>query len=373
MSDLSPLIQGYFTRRLAPGQGAGPNTIACYRDTIRLPVSYVQQQTGKQPGRQSLTDLDVGMISAFLDHLETSRGNSITTRNTRLAVIHALFRYAALSRIDQSGLIQRVPGIPFKLSDRAGLCYLTADEITALLAAPGPGRWHGRRDHALPALGCQAGLRVPELTGLTAGAVHPGTSPHVRCHGKGRKNRAVPLTAHTRQSMDAWPGERAGRDTDPVFPSRTGTALSRDAVERLVAKHAKAAAASCPSMISKHVTLHTLRHSAAMALAAGTDISVIALWLGHESLESTMIYIHADMALKQRALERTAAPGTNPGVYQPADSLLAFLTGLSPSSRLRGDLLCHATTTGPQRPPALPPRTQHEPSRGMNQLMPTLA
>lgn len=329
MSDLSPLIQAYFTRRLALEQGAGPNTIACYRDTIRLLVRYVQQQTGKPPARQSLTDLDAAMISAFLDHLETNRGNGIATRNTRLAVIHSLFRYAALSRIDQSGLIQRVLGIPFKLSDRADLCYLTADEITALLAAPDPGRWHGRRDHALLALGCQAGLRVSELTGLTAGDVHLGTGPHVRCLGKGRKNRAVPLTAHTRQSMDAWLGERAGRDTEPVFPGRTGNPLSRDAVERLVAKHSKTAAAACPSMTGKHVTPHTLRHSAAMALvSAGTDISVIALWMGHESLDSTMIYIHADMALKQQALERTATPGTKPGIYQPDDSLLAFLTGL---------------------------------------------
>jgi integrase/recombinase XerD len=329
MSDLSPLIQGYFTRRLALEQGAGPDTIASYRDTIRLLVRYVWQQTGKPPARQSLTDLDAGMISAFLDYLETSRGNSITTRNTRLAVIHSLFRYAALSRVDQGALIQRVLGIPFKLSDRADLCYLTADEITALLSAPDPGSWHGRRDHALLALGCQAGLRVSELTGLTVADVRLGTGPHVRCHGKGRKNRAVPLSAHTRQSMKSWLSERAGHDTGPAFPGRTGNRLSRDAVERLVAKYAKTAAARCPSMSGKHVTPHTLRHSAAMALvSAGTDISVIALWMGHESLDSTMIYIHADMALKQQALERTATPGTKPGIYQPDDSLLAYLTGL---------------------------------------------
>ena len=224
------------------------------------------------------------MISAFLDHLETSRGNSVATRNIRLAVIHSLFRYAALSRIDQGALIQRVLGIPFKLSDRADLCYLTADEIAALLAAPSPGTWHGRRDHALLALGCQAGLRVSELTGLAVADIRLSAGPHVRCHGKGRKNRAVPLTGHTRQSMKAWLAERAGRDPDPAFPGRTGNPLSRNAVERLVAKHAKAAAAACPSMVGKHVTPHTLRHSAAMALiSAGTDISVIALWMGHFS------------------------------------------------------------------------------------------
>jgi integrase/recombinase XerD len=284
MNDLSPLIQAYFTRRLALEQGAGPDTIACYRDTIRLLVRYVHRQTGRQPARQSLADLDAGMISAFLDHLETSRGNSIATRNIRLAVIHSLFRYAALSRVDQGALIQRVLGIPFKLSDRADLCYLTADEITALLAAPDPGTWHGRRDHALLALGCQAGLRVSELTGLSVADVRLGTGPHVRCHGKGRKNRAVPLTGHTRRSMKAWLAERAGRDTDPAFPGRTGNPLSRDAVERLAAKHAKTASGACPSMAGKHVTPHTLRHSAAMALvSAGTDISVIALWMGHFS------------------------------------------------------------------------------------------
>jgi integrase/recombinase XerD len=329
MSDLSPLIQAYFTRRLALEQGAGSNTIACYRDTIRLLVRYVCQRTGKQPARQSLTDLDAGTISSFLDHLETTRGNSVTTRNIRLAVIHSLFRYAALSRVDQGALIQRVLGIPFKLSDRADLCYLTATEITALLAAPSPGTWHGRRDHALLALGCQTGLRVSELTGLAVADIRLGAGPHVRCCGKGRKNRAVPLSHHTRQTMKAWLAERANRDLDPAFPGRTGNPLSRDAVERLVAKHAKAAAATCPSMTAKHVTPHTLRHSAAMALvSAGTDISVIALWMGHESLDSTMIYIHADMALKQQALERTAMPGTKPGIYQPDDSLLAFLTAL---------------------------------------------
>ena len=329
MSDLSPLIQAYFTRRLALEQGAGPDTIACYRDTIRLLVRYVHHQTGKQPARQSLTDLDAGTISAFLDHLETGRGNSVATRNNRLAVIHSLFRYAALSRVDEGALIQRVLGIPFKISDRADLCYLTADEITALLAAPDPGTWHGRRDHALLALSCQAGLRVSELAGLAVDDVRLGTGPHVRCHGKGRKNRAVPLTGHTRQSVKAWLAERAGNDTDPVFPGRTGNRLSRDAVERLVGKHARTASETYPSMAGKHVTPHTLRHSAAMALvSAGTDISVIALWMGHESLDSSMVYIHADMALKQQALERTAIPGTKPGIYQPDDSLLAFLTGL---------------------------------------------
>lgn len=269
------------------------------------------------------------MISAFLDHLETGRGNSVATRNIRLAVIHSLFRYAALSRVDQGALIQRVLAIPFKITGRADLCYLTADEITALLAAPGAGTWHGRRDRALLALGCQTGLRVSELTGLTIADIRLGTGPSVRCQGKGRKNRAVPLTVHTRQVMKAWLAERIGNDADPVFPGRTGNRLSRDAVGRLVAKHAKTASAACPSMAGKHVTPHTMRHSAAMALvAAGTDISVIALWMGHESVDSSMAYIHADMALKQQALDRTAMPGTKPGIYKPGDSLLAFLTGL---------------------------------------------
>jgi integrase/recombinase XerD len=263
-------------------------------DTIRLLVSYVHQQTGKHPSRQSLADLDAGTISSFLTHLEASRRNSITTRNTRLAVIHALFRYAALCRVDQAELIQRVLAVPFRLHDRTDLCYLAAEEISALLAAPDRGTWHGRRDHALLAVGCQTGLRVPELTGLTIGDAHLGTGPHVRCHGKGRKNRAVPLTGHTVQTLKIWLAERAGLPADPVFCTQAGSALSRDAVERLVARHAKTAASTCPSMSSKHATPHTLRHSAAMALlSAGTDISVIALWLGHESLESTMRYINS--------------------------------------------------------------------------------
>ena len=237
--------------------------------------------------------------------------------------------------------------LPFRAYRRTGGHRYTAEETAALITAAARLRprlraltWqtflallsvteNDRRDHALLAVGCQAGLRVSELTGLTVADIRLGTGPHVRCHGKGRKNRAVPLTAHTRQSVKAWLAERAGNDTDPVFPGRTGNRLSRNAVERLVAKHARTASAACPSMAGKHVTPHTMRHSAAMALvSAGTDISVIALWMGHESLDSSMAYIHADMALKQQALERTAMPGTKPGIYKPGDSLLAFLTGL---------------------------------------------
>jgi site-specific recombinase XerD len=269
------------------------------------------------------------MIGAFLHHLETSRGNRVTTRNARLAAIHSLFRYAALQAPDHAALIQRVLAIPTKRADRTIVCYLTRDEMHALLAAPDQSTWHGRRDYALLTLAGQTGLRVSELTGTKIRDIHLGRGPHVRCHGKGRKDRITPLTSHTVTALRAWLTERRGTPDDPLFPSRRGTPLSTDAVERLVAKHATTAAATRASLQTKQVTPHTLRHSAAMALLhSGVDISVIALWLGHESSETSMIYLHADMTLKERALARIAPPSTTPGRYTPPDTILAFLDSL---------------------------------------------
>jgi site-specific recombinase XerD len=276
-----------------------------------------------------IADLDAPLIGAFLTHLETNRGNSVRTRNARLAAIHSLFRYAALRHPDEAAVIQRVLAIPPKRFDRALITYLTEGEIAALLRAPDQSTWTGRRDHTLLMLACQTGLRATELTQLSVGDAHLGTGAHVSCLGKGRKQRITPLTTGTATVVAAWLTERAGLPADPLFVTRRGTALSRDALERRVAKHAATAALSCPTLREKKISPHVMRHSAAMRLLnAGVDTSVIALWLGHENTTTVQVYIHADLALKEQALARTAPQDAPPGRYQPPDTVLAFLDGL---------------------------------------------
>jgi integrase/recombinase XerD len=329
MTILAPVLEAFFTDRLMTQRQASPYTVAAYRDTFTLLLGYAFTHTGKHPAQLDFSDLDAPLIGAFLQHLETDRGNGVTTRNARLAAIHSLFRYAALRAPEHAALIARVLAIPSKRHHRPLVCFLTRDEIEALLAAPERTQWTGRRDHALLLVLTQTGLRVSELTGLTIQGVHLGAGAHVYCRGKGRKDRATPLTTQTVAVLRSWLAERDGHGTDPVFPSRRGGPLSRDAVERLVAKHATTAAKHCPSMQAKTVSPHVLRHSTAMALLhAGVDITVIALWLGHESPASTRVYLHADMAMKERALARTTPPDTSPGRYNAPDTLLAFLNDL---------------------------------------------
>jgi integrase/recombinase XerD len=329
MSTLAPTLQAFFTDRLARQRQASPHTIAAYRDAIKLLLTFAAQQTGKPPSRLDIADLDAPLIGAFLNQLETGRGNSTRTRNARLAAIHPLFRYAALRHPEDAAVIARVLAIPPKRFDKALITYLTGQEITALLAAPDQDTWTGRRDHALLMLACQTGLRATELTGLTIGDVHLGTGAHVSCTGKGRKQRITPLTAATTAVLGNWLAERGGLPADPLFITRRGTPLSRDALERRIAKYTAIAAKTCPSLLEKKVSPHTLRHSAAMRLlGAGIDTSVIALWMGHENTATTQVYIHADLALKERAIALTAPQNTTPGRYQPADDILAFLYGL---------------------------------------------
>ena len=329
MSDLAPLLQGFFTDKLMLQLQASTHTVASYRDTFKLLLGFAEQRTGRRPARLSIADLDAPTIGAFLQHLESVRGNTVATRNARLAAIRSFFRYAALRAPDHAAVIQRVLAIPPKRFDRAIVSYLTRAETDALVAAPDRTTWTGRRDHALLLTGVHTGLRVSELTGLKIQDVHFGTGPHLRCHGKGRKDRCTPLTTATVKVLRTWLRERGGDSGDPLFPTRRGTPLSRDAVERLVAKHAKTATTTCPSLTEKHVTPHTLRHSTAMALLhAGVDITVIALWLGHETTETTQIYLHADMSIKERALARTTPTGSPPGRYTAPDTLLAFLEAL---------------------------------------------
>ena len=329
MTALAPILEAFFTDRLMTQRGASPHTIASYRDTFTLLLGYIHQQTGKLPAQLDLADLDPAMIGTFLQQLETTRGNSAATRNARLAAIRSLFRYASLRAPEHAALIGRVLGIQAKRTTTTIVSFLTRGELDALLAAPDRATWHGRRDHALLVFAAQTGLRVSELTALAVHDVHLGTGPHACCRGKGRKDRATPLTPHTVQTLAAWLAEQHTGTAGPLFSTRAGTPLSRDAVEHLVAKHAATAAKACPSLQAKKITPHTLRHTAAMNLLhAGVDITVIALWLGHESPATTRIYLHADMALKEKAIARTTPPTTSAGRYQPPDELLAFLTQL---------------------------------------------
>jgi integrase/recombinase XerD len=329
VTDLAPLLQGFFTDRLARQKNASPHTVAAYRDTFRLLLTFAHQQTGRSPSTLSVADLDAALVGAFLHYLEHQRGNSSATRNARLAAIHSMFRYAAPRAPEHAAMISQVLAIPPRRHGRAIVSYLTPAEIDALLAAPDRASWHGRRDHALLLLTVQTGLRVSELTALTCQDLHLGAGPHVRCHGKGRKDRATPLTGRTVAVLKPWLAELEQAADSPLFPTRTGSALSSDAVERLLTKHTTTAQARCPSITQKNVTPHTLRHTAAMSLLrAGVDTSVIALWLGHETTDTTQIYLHADMTIKEQALARVQPPHTSPGRYRPPDSLLTFLTAL---------------------------------------------
>jgi integrase/recombinase XerD len=329
MSVLAPTLQAFFTDRLIGQRQASPHTLAAYRDTLRLLLTFAAERTGKQPSALDIDDLDAPLIGAFLDHLEHERHNSVRTRNARLAAIRSLFRYAALRHPEHAATIGRVLAIPPKRFERALITFLTEPEIDALLGAPDRSTWTGRRDHAMLLLATETGLRASELVGLTCGDVQLGSGAHISSLGKGRKRRSTPLTKQTVAILRSWLAERAGQLHEPLFPTRTGRALSRDALELRLAEHAATATAACPSLGAKKVTPHVLRHTAAMRLLhAGVDTSVIALWLGHEQIETTQIYLHADMALKEAALARTTPPNTPPGRYRPPDTLLAFLEAI---------------------------------------------
>ena len=247
----------------------------------------------------------------------------------RSAPCSAMPPCAALRHPEHAATIERVLAIPPKRFERRLVTWLTEAEIDALLAAPERATWTGRRDTALFSLAAQTGLRASELIGLTRADVQLGAGAHVSCTGKGRKQRITPLTSGTIAILRAWLAERAGQPGDPLFPTQTGRALSRDALERRLAKYVAEAQVKCPTMAKKRVSMHVLRHSAAMRLLrAGIDTSVIALWLGHEQIETTQIYLHADLQIKERALERTAPITMKPGRFRPTDNLLAFLEAL---------------------------------------------
>ncbi len=327
--NLATLLEGFFTRRLMTQRQASPHTIASYRDTFRLLLRFAQQRLRKAPSNLALGDLDAPLVLAFLDELEQRRGASARTRNLRLTAIHSFFRYAAFESPAHAAQVQRVLAIPSKRFARTLVNYLSRAEVDALLAAPDRSTWSGRRDHALILLAVQTGLRLSELTGLQREDLSMGTGSHVRVLGKGRKERCTPLSKATRAVMIAWLREPIKLPGQPVFPNAQGGRLSSHGVHYLLAKQVATASGTCPSLGTKRVTPHVLRHTTAMdLLQAGVEQALIALWLGHESIETTQQYLDANLALKDQVLARTTPPGAKAGRYRPDDKLLAFLSSL---------------------------------------------
>jgi integrase/recombinase XerD len=328
MTALAPVLQAFFTQHLT-GRRVSPHTVASYRDTFRLLLRFTQERTGKAPATLELSDLDAELIGAFLDHLQAERRNGIETRNLRLTAIHSLFSYAAMRCPEQAEVIRRVLAIPPKRANVTIVSFLTPAETDALLGAPERSSAIGRRDHALMLTAVQTGLRVSELSALRCRDVTFGTGANIYTLGKGRRERHTPLTKATATLLEAWLRERRAGPEDPVFATRSGGPLSTDAVEDLVDKHVAVATAACPSLKSKRVTPHTLRHTCAMnLLGAGVDLTTIALFLGHAGTRATEIYVHADLALKERALARVAPTPAAARRYRPPDRLLAFLESL---------------------------------------------
>lgn len=328
-TSLSPLLQSFFTDRLMTQRHASSHTIASYRDTFRLLLLFAKTKLKKMPCQLALEALDAPFIGTFLDQLEKDRHNSPHSRNLRLAAIRSFFQYVSFQQPDLSAHIQRVLSIPNKRQPHSLVDFLTRPEIESLLAAPDQTTWSGRRDHVLLRLAIQTGLRLSEIISLRYANVQLGQAAHVRCHGKGRKERCTPLTKQTAATLETWLRERGGSADDVIFPNARGGSLSPDGVQYMLAKHVAVAQQSCPSLKNKRVSPHVLRHTAAMELLqAGVDRSVIALWLGHESLETTQIYLDANLALKEKALAKIAPLDGKLKRYRPDDTLLNFLRAL---------------------------------------------
>lgn len=329
MKTFSVLLQAYFTERLMEECNASPHTIANYRDTFRLLIAYAQRRLKKPPTKLVIQDLDASFILRFLEYLEKERGNSSRSRNVRLSAIHSFFTYAALQEPAIGAVAQRVLAIQSKHCAKRPIDFLSRAESEALISAPDPTTWSGRRDQTLLLVALQTGLRVSELIGLRCQDVVLETGAHVRCTGKGRKTRCVPLRKEVVIALRHWFRERNGQPTEPAFPNARGQTLSRDGVEYILSQHVNTAHAKCPSLKGKRVTAHVLRHTTAMSLLQhGVDRSVIALWLGHEHMETVQVYLHGNLELKEKALAKTEPfKGCN-GRYRPPEQLLAFLQSL---------------------------------------------
>jgi integrase/recombinase XerD len=328
-ANLAKHLQRFFTDRLLCQLGASPHTVASYRDTFRLLLKFASKHHRREVSELNVEDLDAKLVSSFLKHLENERCNSTGTRNNRLSAIHAFFKHVCLHEPGLARHCQQVLAMPFKRFERGPVEFLTSEETNALLNTPDATTWLGRRDQLLLQVAVQTGLRNSELTKLRRQDVQLGAGAHVRCLGKGRKARCTPLRSDVAARLSQWLAEQHPDPATPVFPTASGSAMSSDAFQRLVTRHIKTAGKMCPSLRKKRVTPHTLRHTTAMDfLQRGVDITVIALWLGHESIQTTQIYLHADMAIKEKALARATKSKVAFKRYRPMDRLLAFLESL---------------------------------------------
>lgn len=324
----SRLLETFFVQRLMRQRQVSPHTISSYRDTFRLLLQFAKQRLHTAPSRLAFEQIDAPLIAAFLDDLETNRKVTTRTRNLRLAAIRSFFHYTAYEEPAHVSQIQRVLAIPGKRCSKRLVQFLNPAETEALLAAPDQRTWHGRRDYTFLMVAIQTGLRLSELTELRREDLHLGPGAHVRCVGKGRKERGTPLTKQVVVALKTWLSELDPK-SERLFPNARGLRLSADAIQRLLAKYQQKAARTCPSLKQEHLTPHVLRHTAAMRLLqAGIDRSVIALWLGHESVETTQIYLDADLVLKEQALAKTTQAGGACRLFKPEDPLLAFLKSL---------------------------------------------
>lgn len=324
---LGPHLQAFFTEHLVNQKRASPNTVASCRDTFRILLPFLRDRKGIEPARLRWSDLEAEDILAFLDHLERHRKNSIRSRNIRLAAIRSFFRMVALREPDCAGLVARILAIPTKREDKKLIGYLSREEVDAILDAPDRSAWRGRRDHALLLTLYNTGARVSEMTTLRRDQVRFGASAFIQLFGKGRKERTVPLWSQTARALRSWFGDLAEAPHPVAFPNARGAAITRDGVEYILCQAVRTATAQCPSLTGKKVSPHVLRHTTAMhLLQSGVDITVMALWLGHESIESTHGYVEADLATKERALRKLAPTAVKQKRFKPNDSLLAFLT-----------------------------------------------
>ncbi len=323
------LLQSFFTQRLMQQRQASPHTIGSYRDTFRLLLHFAQVRIGKPPSQLAFEQIDAPLIAAFLEDMQSVRGIAARSRNLRLTAIRSFFRYAAFEAPAHSEQIQRVLAMPSQRFTRTQVGFLTRPEVDALLAAPDQHTWSGRRDHAILLVAVQSGLRLSELTAIRRDALILSTGAHIQTLGKGRKERATPLTKQTVAVLKAWLRDIPDTADATVFPSARGERLSADGVQYLLTKHVAVASKMCPSLQQRRITPHMLRHTTAMELLhAGMDRAVIALWLGHESVETTQIYLDANLAMKEQALAKAAPPEGKLGRYRPDDRLLAFLKEL---------------------------------------------
>lgn len=330
ITDFGTMLQAFFAERLVRQLNVSPRTVESYRDTFRLLLRYAQQRLHRMPHTLTLEDVNASVVSDFLDYLEKERGNCVRSRDARLAAIHSFYKYVGQQRPEKLRLAQEILALPSKRFEKPVLTFLSKEEMKSVLAAPDISTWAGRRDSVMFSLLYNTGARVSELIRICVeDAELMSTAPCVKLHGKGRKQRTIPLWRETVALLRSWIKEEELRAGQLLFCNRFNAQLTRSAVAERFALAVTKAQEKCPQMRGRHLTCHSVRHATAMhMLQGGTDIAVISLWLGHESIETTMQYVEADLKLKERALKAVAAPGTQRLAYKPCDPLLHFLESL---------------------------------------------